>query len=93
MKRILVCIIAGFGLVAYAETQTADAPKAKPGKTAKQQEVTGSKIPTKADKSGRPVKHTLKVETIDQEAVRIFGLGSPSGALARIPYVYLRGSR
>jgi hypothetical protein len=97
MKRIVICLVLVLGAgLAYADsqTQTSKSKRAKAtngnGKSAV---VTGSQIPTKVDNQGRPLKSTLKVAVVDEPTIRTFGLGEPSSALRRIPYVYWRAGR
>ena len=92
MKSKLVCLVFVLATtLAYADSQSSKGNKEAKPKNGKAV-VTGSQIPTKVDKNGRPVKSTLKVDVVDESSIRTFGLGSPVSTLQRIPYAFVVGN-
>ncbi len=93
MKSMLVCLVFVLATtLAYADSQSSKCSKEAKPKNGKAAVVTGSQIPTKVDKNGRPVKSTLKVDVVDEASIRTFGLGSPVSTLQRSPSAYIVGN-
>jgi len=89
MKSLLiVLLVAGATLACAGEASSAR--EIKKSKPAAKSVVTGSHIPVEVDKTGRPVKSTLTVNVVDENAIRLYGFGSPSYVLGKLPMVYSR---
>lgn len=96
MKSLLIALFLVGATVTYAgdaskKDSCAVCKKAKAAAKPKvKATVTGSNIPVEVDQNGRPAKSTLKVSVVDENAIRLYGFGSPSSALGRLPMVYSR---
>jgi hypothetical protein len=94
MKSLLVVLLLAGAAVAYAgETSKTTCAVCQEAKKSAKAAVTGSNIPVEVDKTGRPTKSTLKVNVVDENAIRVYGFGSPTYVLGKLPMVYSASRR